>query len=126
MKLGYTILYVENVPDTIAFYEKAFGLEKKFIHESMTYGEMNTGSTTLSFVSKDSAKESHIDFGQLTAAPGPFELAFVTADVETAFDKAITNGCQKLKSPEQKPWGQVVSYVKDCNGFLIEICSPIG
>ncbi len=27
MKFAYTILYVENVSETVAFYEKAFGLQ---------------------------------------------------------------------------------------------------
>ncbi|MFO0110274.1 MAG: VOC family protein, partial [Alphaproteobacteria bacterium] len=31
-----------------------------------------------------------------------------------------------LKKPEQKPWGQTVAYVRDLNGFLVEICSPVG
>ncbi|MEL7427855.1 MAG: hypothetical protein AAFN81_33010, partial [Bacteroidota bacterium] len=28
---AYTILYVPNVPETIAFYQKAFGFEQKFL-----------------------------------------------------------------------------------------------
>ena len=34
MKLGYTIIYVADVPRSITFYEAAFGLQRKFIHES--------------------------------------------------------------------------------------------
>lgn len=53
MKLGYTLLYVDDVEKTMAFYSKAFG------------------------------------------------------------------------KPTKKPWGQVVSYVRDCNGLLVEICSSM-
>jgi hypothetical protein len=28
--------------------------------------------------------------------------------------------------PTVKPWGQTVSYVRDLDGFLVEICSPMG
>ena len=52
MKFAYTILCVENVDHTVTFYEQAFGLEKRFIHESGQYAEMETGVTTLSFTFK--------------------------------------------------------------------------
>jgi catechol 2,3-dioxygenase-like lactoylglutathione lyase family enzyme len=42
MKFGYTILYVKDVEKTVAFYESAFGLKRKFVNES-GYGEMDTG-----------------------------------------------------------------------------------
>ena len=51
MKFKYTILYVDDVVETFNFYEKAFGLQKKILHESGEYGELDTGSTTLSFSS---------------------------------------------------------------------------
>ena len=57
VKLGYTIIYVENVIDTMTFYEKAFGLSKRFLHETETYGEMETGDTVLSFASETAAEE---------------------------------------------------------------------
>ncbi|HSP42147.1 MAG TPA: VOC family protein, partial [Luteolibacter sp.] len=50
MKLGYVILYVKDVPRAVAFYEDAFGLGRKFVHEAGMYAEMETGGTTLAFV----------------------------------------------------------------------------
>lgn len=44
MKFSYTILYVKNVTESVAFYEKAFGLQQHFIHESGQYAEMETGT----------------------------------------------------------------------------------
>lgn len=127
MKYGYTILYVEDVLKTVAFYEKALGLKKLFVHESNGYAEMETGSTRLAFTAKSLAKENGLDFGQLGnfSSPPPFELALVTPDVELAFKKAVENGASELKKPVQKSWGQLVGYVRDCNGFLVEICSPL-
>ena len=51
MKLGYTIIYVPSVKESLQFYMGAFGLEQKFLHESGDYGELKTGETTLSFAS---------------------------------------------------------------------------
>jgi lactoylglutathione lyase len=127
MKLGYTLLYVDSVEETTDFYQKAFGLELGFLHESKMYGEMQTGETKLGFVQHEIAKSHGFDYekSSLNSKPQSFELGFVTDDVEAAFAKAIKGGAFPVCKPSKKPWGQIVSYVRDCNGFLVELCSPI-
>lgn len=90
--------------------------------------KMDTGTTRLAFTARSMARENGLDFGQLepSSAPAPFEIAFVTEDVEGSFQTALDHGAIELKKPIQKPWGQIVGYVKDCHGVLIEICSPMG
>ena len=56
MKFGYTIIYVASVPDTLSVYNKAFGFETRFLHESNQYGELATGETVLAFASLDMAQ----------------------------------------------------------------------
>jgi lactoylglutathione lyase len=126
MKFGYTILYVRDVEKTVAFYESAFGLKRKFVHES-GYGEMETGETKLAFASVDLATSNGVSFVQPNPdGPSPaVEIALVTDDVVEAFAVAVTSGAVPVVQPKQKPWGQLVAYVRDLNGFLIEICSPI-
>jgi len=34
MKFGYTIIYTDDVEKSIEFFERAFGLKRRFIHES--------------------------------------------------------------------------------------------
>ena len=125
MKFGYTILYVADVEKAVAFYETAFGLKRNFVHES-GYGELNTGDTKLAFASVELAESNGLSFVQAKAqGPSPaVEVAFVTEDVATAFRKAIEAGAEPISEPKQKPWGQTVSYVRDINGFLVELCSP--
>ncbi len=53
MKFGYTIVYVPDVAASLAFFEKAFGLERRFLHESGTYGELATGETALAFAAHE-------------------------------------------------------------------------
>jgi lactoylglutathione lyase len=50
----------------------------------------------------------------------------ITDDVVTAYDTAIAAGAMPLKEPAQKPWGQLVAYVRAQDGSLIELCSPVG
>jgi uncharacterized glyoxalase superfamily protein PhnB len=126
MPFGYTILYVKDVEKTVAFYESAFRLRRKFVHES-GYGELDTGATKLAFASVELATSNGVSF--VPASPeGPapaVEIAFVTEDVAAAFAAAVKAGAVPVAQPRQKPWGQVVAYVRDLNGFLVEICSPM-
>lgn len=128
MRFGYTIVYVPSVSDTLAFYEKAFGFQVRFLHESGQYGELESGSTTLAFASHALGE---MNFGtdfvpvSATATPPCIELAFVTEDVSSAYAKAVDAGAAPLHAPEQKPWGQIVAYVRSQEGTLIELCSPV-
>jgi catechol 2,3-dioxygenase-like lactoylglutathione lyase family enzyme len=126
MKFGYTILYVKDVEKTVAFYESALGLKRKFVHES-GYGEMDTGETKLAFASVDLATSNGVSFVPANPeGPSPaVEIAFVTEDVAAAFAGAVKAGAVPVAQPKQKPWGQLVAYVRDPNGFLVEICSPM-
>lgn len=128
MKLGYTILYVPNVAESLAFFESAFGLSRRFLHESGDYGELETGETTLAFASHELGK-MHFPMGFVAASessqPLGFEVALITPRVEEAHVKAVAAGATEIKAPEMKPWGQVVSYVRCPDGGLVEICSPL-
>lgn len=129
MKFGYTLLYVTDVESTLDFYKAAFGFERKLFqaHGDQAYGELDTGGTTLGFASHAVAKSHGFDYAE-TKPDGPppaFEIAFVTDDVEAAYKQALEAGAKPVAKPEQKPWGQTVSYVKDNNGFLVEVCSPV-
>lgn len=127
MKLGYVILYVPDVPAAVEFYERAFGVRRKFVHESGTYAEMDTGSTALAFAGEALASQSIADYrrNRSTDAPAGIEVGFVTDDVPAAFARAIAAGAVACMEPTRKPWGQVVSYVRDLNGVLVEICSAV-
>lgn len=128
MKYGYTILYVEDVVETIEFYEKAFGFKRKFITPENDYGELVSGETTISFASIDLGNSNfRKGFKKITNAEKPFgvELVFTTENIETDFQKAINSGAKEFEPLTKKSWGQKVGYVRDNNGFLIEICTPI-
>jgi len=128
MKLGYTIIYVADVPATLAFYGEAFGLKTRFIHESEQYGELETGSTTLAFASEALAESNGVTFTQNKQGKpaAGFEIALVTEAVDVAYAHACASGASSIKKPQEKSWGQKVAYVRDLNGVIVEICSPVG
>jgi len=127
MRFGYTILYVPDVPAALTFYTEAFGLEQRFLHPSGDYGELETGATTLAFVSetlRDSNGVSARDNRPDEDAAG-VEIALVTDQVEEAMERAVKAGARAVVEPATKPWGQVVGYVRDLNGVLVELCTPV-
>ncbi len=128
MKLAYTIVYVQDVPASLAFFEQAFGIECRFLHESGTYGELATGDTALSFVRHDMARASlgHDYRAASDGAPLGMEVAFATDDVPTAYARALKAGAFGLAAPVAKPWGQTVAYVRCPDGTLVELCTPMG
>ena len=56
--------------------------------------------------------------------PGGFEIAFVTDDVEAAWKRALDAGATAVSPPAPKPWGQIVAFVRDRDGIIIELCTP--
>jgi lactoylglutathione lyase len=110
MKLGYTIIYVPNVTESLDFFKSAFGFSRRFLHESGDYGELETGETTLAFASHELG---NINFpaGLVVASesgkPLGIEIALVTPSVAEAHAKALAAGATELKAPESKPWGKL-------------------
>jgi len=128
MKLGYTILYVDDVEATLTFYERAFGFDRRMLTDEKNYGELETGTTRLAFAANDFVRGMiPIEVAQAgpTRPAPPFELGLVSGDVESSYRQALACGAVAVKPPETKPWGQVVGYVRDRNGTLIEICSEL-
>ena len=88
---------------------------------------MVSGATKLGFVHHETAKSHGFKYEKISLkkkAAG-CEIGLVATDVEKAFEKAVRAGAKSVCKPNKKPWGQIVSYVKDCNGFLVEICSQM-
>lgn len=97
VKFGYTIFYVSDVTETLLFFEKAFDMKRRFLTDEC-----------------DSAK------------PLGVEIALITDDIHSTHTNALNHGAKELKKPEQKPWGQAVSYLRCPTGILLELCTPIG
>jgi lactoylglutathione lyase len=128
MRFGYTILYVRDVPASLDFYERAFGQRRRFLHESAQYAELETGGTVLAFAALELAAsnlpEDHRP-AEAAESPPSFEVCFVSDDVAGAFQRAVREGAEPVTAPQTKPWGQDVAYVRDRDGTLVEIASPV-
>lgn len=129
VKFGYTILYVADVSKSIGFYENAFGFYRKFITPENDYGELETGQTTIAFASNELAHSNLKNgFMESTLSQKPFatELGLVTDNVSEIVELALIHGATIVEKPKEKPWGQTVAYLRDIDGFLLEVCTPMG
>ncbi len=128
MKFGYTIIYVSNVDASLTFFEKAFGLPRRFLHESGTYGELDTGATALAFAAHELG-DMNFPGGHVHADTSPLplgmEIALVTEQLDEAHQRALAAGATELAAPQVRPWGQSVSYVRCPDGVLVELCTAI-
>lgn len=129
MKFAYTIAYVADVEASLAFFERAFGLARRFVAPGGGYGELETGATALAFAQHDTARGNlgH-DYvaADTSAAPLGVEIGLVTPDVAAACERAVAAGADLLAPPKTKPWGQTVAYVRCPDGMLVELCTAMG
>ncbi|ATI01420.1 VOC family protein [Alcaligenes faecalis] len=128
MKFGYTIIYVPDVGQALDYFNRAFGLTTKMLHETGLYGELETGQTTLAFAAEMLAYMNYPK-GHLSAhasdLPLAIEIALVCDDVPAAHAKALAEGGTELAPPQNKPWGQMVSYVQTPERVVVELCTPV-
>ena len=126
ISLRCIILYVHDVEKACTFYEQAFGLKRVFITEDNMYGELDTGSTKLSFVAREFVKGmTNLNFADAKDIPQAFEICFESTDVPGNYQKCLDHGASDIAAPAQKPWGQSIAYVRDPDGYTVEICSPM-
>lgn len=128
MKYAYTIWYVEEVEQTVEFYERAFGFQRKFVTPDGDYGELLSGETTIAFAGLDLGRSNFKKGFEAIGRGGKplgVEMAFATEDIAADFERAVAAGAEVYEAIVEKPWGQQVGYLRDNNGFLIEICTPM-
>lgn len=125
MQLRYVILYVPDVAATMDFYARAFGLERAFLHESGSFGEMVTGATKLCFSAIALMEAIGKQVAKTPPALPSFELAFETEDVAAALARALAAGATLVQGVEEMDWGQTTAYVRAPEGTLVEICTPV-
>ena len=106
LKFRYSALFVPSVPETVAFYERAFGFQLRYMHPSSGYAELETGDTLLAFVGGDFIETANL-LGELrfeaNRPAAAAQLALVTDDMDGDWMRALSAGATVVKAPELKP-----------------------
>ncbi|KAJ4834454.1 hypothetical protein Tsubulata_007907 [Turnera subulata] len=125
---AYTVVYVQDVAKSVAFYAKAFGYHVRRLDESHRWGELESGQTTIAFTPihqrETDDRSGHVQTPSARERP-PLEVCFAYADVDAAYKRAVENGAVPVSQPEDKEWGQRVGYVRDIDGIVVRIGSYV-
>ena len=116
----YIILIVDDLNRALDFYTQVLGLKPG--HRSGDYAQLNTGVTRIGFYTRP-AMEKVVGFrleAASQAAPG-FELGFKVPDVDAAYAEVLAGGASPVTEPTTRSWGQRTAYVRDPDGYLIEL-----
>jgi len=81
------------------------------------------GKTTLGFSQFELIQSLKVDFqpSDLKSKPLGVQISFEPDDVAAAYQHACKNGALGVKPPEVMPWGWQCAFVRDPNGFLVEL-----
>jgi lactoylglutathione lyase len=119
-RLGYLILYVSDLPVSVAFYRDVVGLAHKFTDAG--YAEFATGHTR--FALYEQRRAAWLTGQQPT--PGPAgQVVFVSDDVDSQARRLTRLGIDILSGPTDRPWGHRTVHIADPDGFVIEFAEPI-
>jgi lactoylglutathione lyase len=125
-KFAGAVLYVDEVSPVVDFYRRAFGLELRFLDETLGFAELETGGSMLA-IAAHSLGEMLMPNRYLRPAdgrPAGIEIAFFTRNVPASFAKAIAEGATPVTPPRRMPWGLEVAYVRAPEGTLIGFSEP--
>ncbi|HET6584804.1 MAG TPA: VOC family protein, partial [Nannocystaceae bacterium] len=120
-----TLLYVSDVEQAAAFYERVFGMTRTLVDPSGIYIALASGGATLAFADARWVAGNGLAFAPIDAhaQPSAVEINVFVDDVESRWRAAIAAGATAWLAPTPQPWGQIVAYVRDPNGFLVEIAT---
>ncbi|XP_020577777.1 uncharacterized protein LOC110022941 [Phalaenopsis equestris] len=126
---AYTVVYVKDVAESVAFYAKAFGYHVRRLDKSHRWGELDSGNTTIAFT-PEHQRETDEKSGSVQKPVGldarqPVEICFAFADVDAAYKTAVESGAAPVSPPEDKEWGQRVGYVRDIDGIVVRLGSHV-
>ena len=100
MELDGIMIWVQDVPATVAFYEAAFGLERQMMDDARpSTPRWRTGATTLAFADERAAATTGITLRphRRSDDPAAVQLAFVHDDVASAYERAVAAGAVRRR-----------------------------
>lgn len=119
-RIGYVILYVEDLDASIAFYRDVVGLPYKFTDAG--YAEFGTDGARFALYERRRAEW----LTGRSVTPGPAaEVVFVVVDVDAEAARLAGLGVAVLSGPTDRPWGHRTLHVADPDGFVVEFAQEI-
>lgn len=126
MTFAATVLYVDNLTAAMAFYERAFGFQRRFYDPEWEFAELELDGRVLAFASHELGAKLMPGHYQRPAngQPAAVEIGFLTEDVPAQYQHLLDLGATPLAAPKLMPWGLTVAYVRAIDGTLIGLSTP--
>ena len=126
MRLDGFGLFVEDMGKMIRFYRDVLGFEIKEDENTSNVYLIKDDTLFLLYGRNDFEKKTSRKYEYVKGLNGHFEIALYVdtfAEVDKAYEEAISKGAVSVLPPETEPWGQRTCYIADPEGNLIEIGS---
>jgi len=119
-RIGYVILYVEDLVVSVGFYRDVVGLAYKFTDAG--YAEFEAGGVRFALYERRRAEW----LTGRTVVPGAGgEVVVMVDDVDAWADRLAARGVEVLSGPADRPWGHRTMHVADPDGFVVEFAQEI-
>ena len=119
-RIGYVILYVEDLEASVEFYRDVVGFAYKFTDAG--YAEFETEGTRFALYERRRAEW----LTGRTVAPGAAgEVVVMVEDVDAWADRLAARRVEVLSGPADRPWGHRTVHVADPDGFVVEFAQEI-
>ena len=135
MQFATTVLYTDDVPRAVAFYQKATGCELRFIDLDVQLEGRDPANKYEFAILASGSAELHVATHALGAllmpgyrrppegGPVGVEIVFYSDSVGASFRQAVAAGAVPVTSPQVMPWGQEVAYLRGIDDIFICVCS---
>jgi lactoylglutathione lyase len=129
-KLGYVINWVADIAKARAFYTEAFGfsIAREQDMGAFQWLEFSTGNTALAFAGQAEVAGMFPDGFDAHGAdkqPLATQISIVSDAIEPLWDKALAAGATGISAPAKMPWGQTWAQMRDPNGVLVSLATPL-
>lgn len=112
----YIIIYVSDMPRSVAFYRDTLGLTLKFTSPGWT--EFTTGSTTIALHTTGDQK---LPPQQGRPPAGIGQLGFLVDDLQSAYESLKSQDVFFSLPPQKQPSGVTLAVLHDPDGFGISL-----
>ena len=122
-RLGYSILFVTDIEESVRFYRDVIGVPFRFSNE--TYAEFATEGAKFALYSRAHLPGLIGRTAPSGEAPWPQgEVAFMVDDVDSEHERLRSAGVEILAPPTDRPWGERTLHLSDPDGNVVELTRP--
>ncbi len=126
MKLANTRLLVKDFKTSFLFYRDVMGLVPTFGGEDDVYADLDTGGALLALFQTEMMEAAVGADTTLIDGRDKAVLVFEVVDVDKSVRDLQAKGVTFLTQPQDRPdWGIRTAHLRDLEGNLIEIYSPL-